>query len=342
MKAGRGRPLRFLAMVLAAWIGVRVAVLWPRIESAADVLRAVVPVPVPVAASNQTPRGIAPAPKARAEIQRWYRAARSRPKGAVHLRKPDPTRIALALLGLVRYGDAQPVPQSAPLVPGLPQPVPPTNAAKHPRSRWSASAWLLARGGSGLAPGGLGGQLGGSQAGVRIAYTIDRSHRLALAGRVSSPLGPGLREAALGLEWQPTRLPLRIVAEQRFALAGGRGGPALAVVGGMDPTLLPLGFRLEAYGQAGVIRRTVAEAYADGALRVAHPLAEMGRIHVDLGAGLWGAAQRGASRLDLGPSLAVAIPIGTRSVRLGVDWRQRVAGAARPGSGLAVTLGSDF
>lgn len=339
MKAGRGRPLRFLAVFLVAWIGVRVALLWPQIDSAADVLRAVVPVPVavippesPVVASEHTAKG---------DVRRWYRAAVAKPRGRLTLRKPDPTRIALALLGLVRYGDAQPVSQESPLLPGLPhrqsQPL-----VRRPLSRWSASAWLLARGGSGLAPGGLGGQLGGSQAGVRVAYAIDRKHRVALAGRVSSPLGPGLREAALGVEWQPTRLPLRLVAEQRFAIAGGRGGPALGVVGGLDPTPLPLGFRLEGYGQAGVIRRTATEPYVDGALRVAHPVTEIGRVRVDFGAGLWGAAQRGAARLDLGPSLAVAIPIGARSVRFGLDWRQRVAGAARPGSGLAVTLGSDF
>ncbi|WP_233264627.1 hypothetical protein, partial [Streptococcus agalactiae] len=63
--------------------------------------------------------------------------------------------------------------------------------------------------------------------GVGVAYSIDRKRRGGLVGRVSSPLGPGLREAALGVEWQPTRLPLRLVAEQRFAIAGGRGGPAL-------------------------------------------------------------------------------------------------------------------
>jgi hypothetical protein len=339
VKAGRGRPLRFLAGFLLVWVGVRVALLWPHIHSAADVFRAVVP--VPVAAITEKSSVAVAGPAAGDSVRRWHRAAVARPHGRVALRTPDPTRVALALLGLVRYGDPQPVTQAAPLVPGLPHP-PREPPPPHARSRWSGSAWLLARGGAGLAPGGLGGQLGGSQAGVRLAYAIDRKRRVAVAGRVSSPLGPGLREAALGVEWQPTRLPLRLVAEQRFAIAGGRSGPALAVVGGLDPTPLPLGFRLEGYGQAGVIRRTATEAYVDGALRVAHPLADIGRVRLDFGAGLWGAAQRGAARLDLGPSLAFVIPIGERSVRLGLDWRQRVAGAARPGSGLAVTLGSDF
>lgn len=209
-------------------------------------------------------------------------------------------------------------------------------------SRWSGNAWLVARGGSGIAPGVVAGQLGGSQAGVRIAYALDRKHRIALAGRVTTPLGPGLREAALGVEWQPTRLPVRLVAEERIALASGTNGPAIGVVGGFGPIGMPRGFRLEAYGQAGVIRRTDTEAYADGAVRVAHTLARIGTARLDLGAGAWGAAQRGAARLDIGPSLGLAFALGKQPLRLALDWRQRVAGDARPGSGPALVLGADF
>ncbi|WP_232089695.1 hypothetical protein [Sphingomonas sp. HMP6] len=190
--------------------------------------------------------------------------------------------------------------------------------------------------------GGLGGQLGGSQAGARVAYLFDRKHRIALAGRVTSPLGRGLREAAIGVEWQPTRLPIRVVAEQRFAVDGGRSGPALGMVGGIGPVALPRDFRLEAYGQAGVIRRAVTEPYADGAVRIAHPLATVGGVPIDLGAGVWGGAQRGAARLDLGPSVGVSLPLGQQRVRVMLDWRQRVAGDARLGSGAALTLGTDF
>jgi hypothetical protein len=345
MKTGRGRPLRFLALFLMAWVGARAALLWPQFESAADVLRAVVP-GVMTAMVREVP-AVAARPGVGKEEQHRNGTAVAAPRWPSP-RKPDPTRIALALLGLVRYGDAQPVVQAAPsqaasLLPGFPHPASADMpAGRPPPSRWSGSAWLFARAGSGLAPGGLGGQLGGSQAGVRIAYAVDRKHRLALAGRVSSPLGPGLREAAVGVEWQPTRLPLRLVAEQRFAISGGRGGSGLALVGGVGPTRLPLGFRLDAYGQAGVIRRTTTEAYGDGAVRIAHPLAAIGGVRVDLGAGVWGAAQRGAARLDLGPSLALTVPIDRRSVRLGFDWRARIAGDARPGSGPALTLGADF
>ncbi|GHH18824.1 hypothetical protein GCM10008023_25200 [Sphingomonas glacialis] len=212
----------------------------------------------------------------------------------------------------------------------------------HAPSRWSGSAWLAARGGSGLASGALGGQLGGSQAGARLVYALDRHHRIALVGRVTSPLGSGLREASVGVEWQPTRLPLRVVAEHRFALAGGQGGPGVGVVGGVGPVTVSPGVRFETYVQAGLIRRTQTEPYVDGAARVTHPIATLGKVRFDLGAGVWGGAQRGATRLDIGPSLGVALPLGKQSVRLALDWRERIAGGARPGSGPALTLGSDF
>ena len=334
----RGRPLRFLALVTTGWVGLRTAMLWPQLDSAAAVLHAIAPVTIAAATPVAPPPRLAYQP---APISPQWHAAIARTLQPRQRRAADPTRVALALLGLVRYGDPQAV-EDAPLLPGLPRPIPrPAPSATLP-SRWSASLWLVARGGSGIAPGSSGGQLGGSQAGVRIAYLLDRKRRIALAGRVTTPLGNGLREAALGVEWQPTRLPVRLVAEERIALDGGRSGPALGVVGGIGPVAIPLGFRLEAYGQAGIIRRTDTEAYADGALRVARPIATIGAARIDLGAGAWGGAQRGAARLDVGPSLAVTVPLSKHPVRLTLDWRERVAGSARPGSGPALTLGTDF
>ena len=224
---GKGRPLRFLGTVLGGWIGLRVVLLWPQFEPPADVLRALAPFPVaailappaapPGAARSGSVRHTAP-PRARAAFASFRR------------RTSDPTHVALALLGLVPFGDPVPVEEPDPLLPGVPRPIP-RDQTKRLASRWSGSAWLVARGGAGIAPGGLGGQLGGSQAGARMAYLVDRRHRIALAARVTTPLGCGLREAALGVEWQPTRLPVRLLAEQRFAIDGGRSGPALGVVG---------------------------------------------------------------------------------------------------------------
>lgn len=331
----RGRPIRFLGAVTVGWVGLRTAMLWPG-GSAASLLPTLAPIPGAVAqAAMRAPDR----PPVAANASRWIPAAVQPPPA---LRSSaSPARDAAPAVESIRIplaiGGASP----APILPGLPNIAVPMPGRALP-SRWSGSAWLAVRGGTGLAAGALGGQLGGSQAGVRIAYLLDRRHRIALAARVASPLGSGLREAALGVEWQPTRLPVRLVAEQRVALGPGTGGPAIGIVGGIDPTPLPLGFRLDGYGQAGVIRRSDTEPYVDGALHAVRRLASLGGIRFDLGAGLWGAVQRGAARLDLGPSLGASVPLGKQRVRIALDWRERVAGDAHPGSGPALTLGADF
>lgn len=241
----------------------------------------------------------------------------------------------MALLNLLQFGEAEYTDSPASLAPALFTAAPQRRAGPV-ADRWSAGAWVTMRPGNGLgaAPGG---QLGGSQAGLRLAYMLDPKRRITLFGRVVTPLsGPG-REATLGVEWQPTRAPVRLVAEQRFALDGGKGGPGLAMVAGLDRDIA--GFRLESYGQAGAIHRERVEPYADGAARATRRIGHSG---IALGLGAWGAAQRNAARFDIGPSATLAVPIAGRDLRFAIDWRQRVAGTARPGSGIALTLGSDF
>jgi hypothetical protein len=227
-----------------------------------------------------------------------------------------------------------PVPEQA----TLPPPLVPTPLAKG-RSRLAGSAWLLARSG----PGGSldGGQLGASQAGLRLTYALGAARRVALAARVSAPINGRGREAALGIEWQPTRLPVRLIAEQRVSLDGGRGGPTVGVIGGYGPADMVAGVRLEAYGQAGAIARDGVETFIDTAARITHPVYVAGK-RLDLGLGTWGSAQRGARRFDVGPTLGLAVPVAGKSIRLNLDWRARVGGDARPGSGPAFSIGSDF
>ncbi|MDB5738415.1 MAG: hypothetical protein JWO65_2083, partial [Sphingomonas bacterium] len=44
----------------------------------------------------------------------------------------------------------------------------------------------------------------------------------------------------------------------------------------------------------------------------------------------------------VGPSAVLRLPIEGRTVAVALDWRQRVTGDAKPGSGVALTLGIDF
>jgi len=62
-----------------------------------------------------------------------------------------------------------------------------------------------------------------------------------------------------------------------------------------------------------------------------------------VGGGVWGGAQKGAARLDIGPSATMTIGLGeSAAARLGLDWRFRVAGDAAPASGPALTLSAGF
>ena len=340
-----GRPLRFLGLVLGGWVALRAAMLWP--TPVAPPRLAVAPnrgpvlrypeleplalrgggdaVPPP---ASWTPR-YGPAPP-----QRLAGTALVPPLAArwplVEPPAVDRDRAAVALLALARFEPSMVDTRRDFAILPLPEMT----------SRWSGSAWLIARddGGVGLGAGPLGGQLGGSQAGARLAYRLE--DRLALVGRVAAPLRGRGSEAAVGLEWRADP-HLRLVAEQRVAIDGAGGGPALGVIGGFGPARIR-GFRLEAYGQAGVIGRGRGVYYVDGAARAEAPIARRGGVELGMGAGVWGAAQTGAERLDIGPTIGATLPVARQRLRLTLDWRARVAGGAAPGSGPALSIGTDF
>ncbi len=197
--------------------------------------------------------------------------------------------------------------------------------------RWSASAWLVARDGSGTGAAPRG-QLGGSQAGARVAYLLAPRQRISAFGRVTAPLAGKGSEAAIGIEWQPWKAPIRLALEHRIGVDGAPNGTGAGVTGGLYREAKA--FRIEGYGQAGAIARNRIEPYADAAIRVTRLVSP----RLSLGAGAWGGAQRDAQRLDIGPSGTLALG----KIRVSLDWRQRIAGSASPGSGLALTLGGDF
>ncbi|OQW76339.1 MAG: hypothetical protein BVN32_09360 [Proteobacteria bacterium ST_bin14] len=348
----QGSPLRFLALVVGGWVSIRVIMLWP--NSAA--------LTVPLGPlESQAPMATLPPIAPREAGGGVYRAPRTdalplsssslSPKNlpAPHRQRPapDPQRIALALLGMIRFGAAEPVPPAGRSIspgPSLalwPWPAADDRPDRSP-SRWSGGFWLIARDGRGVGASLSGSQLGGSQAGARLAYALGSARRVSIVGRLASPLAGSGQEGAVGLEWRPTRLPVRLVAEQRIGINGAVGGPSLALVGGVGPVPIGRGFRLESYGQAGIIGRGGVIGYADGALRVNRHVAVIGGSPIDLGAGGWGAVQPGAARLDLGPSIGARLPVSTRRVRISLDWRQRVAGDALPGSGPALSIGADL
>lgn len=213
-----------------------------------------------------------------------------------------------------------------------------------PADRWRGSAWLLWRAdGNGGALAGAG-QLGGSQAGLRVdrALSIRSPVRLAAYARLTAALDrPHAPEAAAGLAFQPSRTtPVSIAIERRIALgAGARNAFALVAAGGVGPVDLSAGMKLEGYGQAGMVGMRRRDAFIDGRLSLLHPV---DATPLSVGVSLSGGAQPHIARLDIGPAVETRLPIGGRPARLTGEWRGRIAGQARPGSGFALTLAADF
>jgi len=217
-----------------------------------------------------------------------------------------------------------------------------TTAGPPSDKHWSGSAWAFLRGGgraTALSPG----QVGGGQAGARILYEIDK--HLSAAARISTAIGGARQtEAAFGLDWKPTAtLPVHLMAERRVVIdRGGRNAWTLGAAGGIDDVRIAPGWRLDAYGEAGVVGAHRRDLYADGAARIARAIDLGAGKSLAMGGGAWGAAQPGASRLDLGPSVVLRLPVEHRTVAIALDWRERVLGSAKPGSGIALTVATDF
>ena len=336
-------PLRFLAVVLGGWAALRTALLappWstPPADAAAAAQGRNLPAPrrdskVPGAPGST----IAPSTdRATYAVAIQLAVDRSTLRAAAAARDPFQAPAPSPLPARSIFVEAATAPLTLPTaLPPAPGP-----AAPAPR-RWWVSAWTFVRQGDSpaLAAGGL---LGGSQTGARLGYRINRDHRrpLALSARVSAPIRrPAGAEAALGIDWKPSRrLPVHLLAERRQALGEeGRSAFGVTLYGGVSEARVgPL--RADAYAQAGIVGARSRDPFADGSLRLSIPLGDRAR----LGGGAWAAAQPGTARLDLGPQASVRLPVAGRSVTVAVDWRVRVAGKARPGSGPTLTLATDF
>lgn len=340
----RGAPLRFLAGSIGGWIALRLAV--TMLPSSFSQPLAEPPMPrrdvagVRVLALAAPPEMASPAPRTLPVVP-------AAPRRAPALRaSPRLASRAVAPPGLL----APPATATAkPLFPGEPPvpdatlavlaPVPHEAAAR----RWSGSAWLFVRGDGArgtLAPGG---QIGGGQAGARVTYRL--GDHLALAARISSPTADrDGAEAATGIDWLPfgRRVALRASIERRFAIGAGARDAWSAYAAGGFYRAIGATLVVDGYAQAGVVGTRRRDPFADGAVRAGAHLPLSATTALTLGAGVWGAAQPHAARLDIGPRAALALPLGAVAATLALDARIRVAGAARPGTGLALTLAADF
>jgi hypothetical protein len=324
-------PVAFLFIVAAGWAGLRAVMLWPESDYVQASPRRIawqpaLTAPSPAGGSARAMAGAVSLPIAVARTDRPTRSTSGTPADPT-APLPDRSEAATASAAVPRRF----------IAPSFP----PGPTAARDRERLGLTVWTIVRGeaGPGLASAG---QLGGSQAGVRARYDLGSGFAAAvrLSGPLRSPLG---NEAAVALDWRPARrIPVTVSIERRAGLdGGGRDAFAAGVFGG-GAVALPLQVRLDGYAQAGLVGAKRRDAYVDAAFRAERTLAGSARFRLAAGAGAWGGAQPGVSRLDLGPQLVAHAPVRNGSLRLAAEWRFRVAGRAQPGSGPALSIGADF
>lgn len=331
----KGRHLGFLLILCGTWAASRFVTNFTPVETPAKAIAAISSV-IPAASAYSPPFaiGAVPAhgrPAAAFAPRDWHRA-------------PSP--------GTPDISD-QPTayPAAAPIFPAnADHPLlPPTASARTSRRTLTAniyaySFWRFQASGQGFA---AGGQYGGGQSGLiaTIGFVDGRNPNPPLALMLRTTVAHNNlrdREFAAGARWQPNAdWPVSITAERRF----GNIGPdrfALYVAGGHSNIPLPAQFRLETYAQAGVVSGQDGGHFFDAQARADRRVPLLARLPIFVGAGVWTGGQRGAARLDIGPSLRTEIPVGDTAIRLTADWRFRIAGGAAPGNGPALTLSTGF
>jgi hypothetical protein len=230
-------------------------------------------------------------------------------------------------------------------------PAAPASASRAVVPRWSGDGWALWRQGGGARPAGslLLPSYGANQVGAVLRYRLAPAsgYKPTLYTRAYAALnGTGEREVAAGFSARPVpAAPLVLMAEgrlSRFDNGTNHLRPAVTAVTELPPMMLPGAMRAETYVQGGYVGGLGATPFIDGQFRLEHIAEHVGRSELRLGAGVWGGAQKGAGRLDVGPTATVAFATARAGAHVSVDWRFRVGGDALPGSGPAVTLAAGF
>jgi hypothetical protein len=358
----RGRPFAYLALTLSVWVGVRVIISADG-DSRAAPLPVAEAVPLPVLRETSAVSRIAAPANSAQKFDAMPPSLRHRNRsistnnGLPPAQDPwqdggRPPGFSLAALVADKdepqsAGRDTPPSKSLALMgeAGPPEKrTPPNDVA---RLGWGGelyaySFWRFSTGsGSALAPGA---QYGRSQSG--IIGTIDPfgapDSGLSLVARGSMTPDGDEREVALGLRWRPGRdWPLTLSAERRFRdNAPDRFAAYLA--GGIDALPITGLWSLNAFGQAGYATGQGGGHFFDAQARAMHPLANIMGVPLSAGAGGWAGGQKGALRMDIGPTIAAKVNAGPTSLLIQLDWRLLAAGHAEPNNGLALTVSTGF
>ena len=354
----RGRPFAYVALTLSVWVGARVMMTVDGEDATPPTRLALTALPVVSHALATGARNILfPRSRQRLRVKRPIVSHHVHPVtinfGLPPAQDPwqDGSRpLGFSLDALVADKDE---PQSA----GRDTPPskalalmgeagPPENRPRAPPN-WGGevyaySFWRFSTGSrAALAPGS---QYGGSQSG--IVSTVDPfgapDRGLSLLARGSMTPDGDEREVALGLRWKPARnWPLTISAERRLR-AGSPDRFAAYLAGGVDALPISGRWSLDAFGQAGYVTGQSGGGFFDAQTRTTHPIINASGVQLSAGAGAWAGGQKGALRVDVGPTVAAKVDAGLTSLLIQLDWRLRAAGNAEPKNGLTLTVSTGF
>jgi hypothetical protein len=187
-------------------------------------------------------------------------------------------------------------------------------------------------------------QYGGGQSGVIAAYRVMPQNwpSVSIIGHASrSHNGSRPWELAAGIRTVPIRsVPISVSAERRFRAGGDV--TAIYAAGSKEDIALPADFSARGYAQLGVVLGKGSDHFYDANIRIDRPVLNIGETRMHLGIGSWTGGQRGADRIDIGPTMRTQIKAGKIPVTITADWRFRAAGNAVPGDGPAITVSAGF
>lgn len=240
------------------------------------------------------------------------------------------------------------------------QPLPTSRPAA---DRWSLDVFGFYRQGSSLLSISQGRSpiYGASQVGANLQWRAlpTSSHDPRLFARAYHALvSGGESEITAGASALPIgAVPIRVYGELRLTrnppdAAAGLAArtdirPAAYAVSEIPPQKLPLGFSLEAYAAGGYVWGDADTYFLDAQSALTRQIAnfrnpDASSAALSLGGGIWGGAQRDASRVDVGPTLRLDMNLGQVPARISLDYREQVAGDAEPDSGIAATVSTQF
>jgi hypothetical protein len=221
--------------------------------------------------------------------------------------------------------------------------------------RWSLEAYSLIRGAGDAALAPARPLFGGGQSGARIGYMLDplASRPLELFARLNVgqdwlDVDGRSAQAAIGAGWRPLGHNGPAVAAERLVGVGRRARDAWALRlsgGAARAANAALPVDLSAYAEATVVGARRRDWFAGGQAHALHPLLATPRMHIAVGAGLWGGIQHAdttTGRLDIGPSAQLTQRVGGGAIDLRAEYRARIAGTAAPGSGPVVTVSARY